>query len=198
MKKSESGTQTGRAGKLRRGRPPLNEIRTLVVDGIGAVPPDAAMQDACVRSYLKLGSIQAVAESIGISVGLAHRHIKEGSAYLREAGTPEHRAAVLGLVEGRVNGLWRTVDGAITFCTASGQVEKIAALAAVGGRLCELMARFHGVGGNDAAPALVDVARAEEVQRRLMLVGPHSKAGRAAAANAMKIADIVVPDRETR
>ncbi|MEI6072702.1 MAG: hypothetical protein WCS31_12970 [Verrucomicrobiae bacterium] len=168
----------------------MNEVRALVVDGVGAVPPDVAMQDACLRAYLQRGSFQAVADSLGISVGLAHRHVCAGSAYLREAGSQSHRAAVLGLVEGRCNHLWQVVDGALSLCGASGQVDRIASLAAVGAKLCELLARFHGVGGFDAPPAVVDVNRLSEVARRVMLAGPHSKAARMAARSAMDMAGV--------
>jgi hypothetical protein len=169
----------------------MNEARAIVVDAIGPISPEAAMQDSCLRAYLQLGSIRAVADALGISVGLAHRHVVEGSAHLRDAGSPEHRAAVLGLVEGRINYLWQTVDGTLKLCLASGQVEKIASLAAVGAKLCELLARFHGVGGFDGPPAVVDVGRVEEVQRRLMLAGPHSQAAR---MQALKLAGVKEAD----
>lgn len=194
MKKAKSGTKSQVARKVRRGRPAVNDVRALVVDGIGTVPPDAVLQDAALRSYLSLGSFQATADALGLSVGKTHQLVTAATAHLREASSPAHRSAVLALVEGRVNGLWQTVSGAISLCTASGQVEKIAALAAVGGRLCELLARFHGVGADAAAPAVVDLGRVEEVQRRILLAGPHSQAGRLAARSAMNMAGVKEAD----
>mgnify|MGYP003606613783 FL=1 len=190
MNKPKSGTKTGRTGKVKLGRPPMNEARAIVVDAIGPISPEVAMQDSCLRAYLQLGSIRAVADSLGISVGLVHRHVVEGSAHLRDAGSPEHRAAVLWLVERRCNHLWATVEGTLGHCVNSGQIEKVASLAAVGAKLCELLARFHGVGGFDAPPAVVDVARVEEIQRRLLLADPHSKAARVMYKKAMKMADV--------
>ncbi|MEI8312138.1 MAG: hypothetical protein WCH98_15410 [Verrucomicrobiota bacterium] len=52
----------------------------------GPISPDVAMQDACLRACVHLGTIRAVADSLGISVGLAHRHITEGCAHLARIG----------------------------------------------------------------------------------------------------------------
>jgi len=186
--------KTGRAGKVKRGRPAVNTSRAVVVDSLGQVSPEVMMQDSCLRAWLRLGSVRAVADALGISVGLAHRHISEGSAYLREAGSPAHRAAVLGLVKARCNHLWAAVNGALELCIASGQIDKVAALAGAGARLCELMARFHGIGSDAAPSAVVNEARSAEVARRLALVGVHSR-GREVVERSVaageKIADAV-------
>lgn len=152
------------------------------MDTLGPISPEVAIQDSCLRAYMKLGSIRAVADSLGISVGLAHRHITEGSAHLRKAASPEHRAAVLGLVEGRVNYLWQTVDGTLKLCAASGQVEKIASLTAVGAKLCELLGRLHGLGVDVSQSEETSATRLEESARRLALIGPHSRASEMAPA----------------
>jgi hypothetical protein len=161
--------------KPRRGRAPLNAC-TEVVDALGPVPPEAVIQDSCLRAYLQLGSIRAVASSLGISVGLAHRHVTEASAHLRNVATPEHRAAVLGLVEHRLCLLWEALRGALQLSVGSGQVDKIAGLVGAGVRCCEILARLHGVGAECASGMGLPSVRLAEVMERIRATGAHSKA----------------------
>lgn len=151
------------------------------------------LADRAWRLYVDGHSLRSIGQQLGFSHVFAWKIIRERTDALKEVCSPAHKAACVGVLLERYGELYRRITARLE---PAGDVQSIAALTACAIRINQAVAELHCIGKEMSDKTIVDHHRLEEVERRIKLCGPHSKAARAAGERAFKLAGITTEEVE--
>jgi hypothetical protein len=189
--------KTAAANKAGKPKAQMNAVpssgKELIVDSLGPLDPDALRADRAFRLHLDGRSIREIADLLGCSTGKAWQSVAKMSEALRDISTPEHRGAVRELLVRRYGKIYRQAEQCLNDAIEGLDRGAVPALIACLLKVNSDLARLYALDGDSGAAGVPAVGRLEEVARRIMLSGPHSKAAR---LQALRLAD-VTPQGET-
>lgn len=168
---------------------------TLTVEEAAKLSSEDPLADKVWRLAASGTSMRAIGRMFGKSHTWAWAIVTERTKELQDISSVEHKAANRAIVLDRYDWAADTCRKFIeNYDPEQDKGMSIPALLAVYVKCAENRAKVTGVCGEMDVAAVVDVNRLSEVARRIMLAGPHSKAGKMASRQAMDLAGVKEAD----
>lgn len=193
--KETNGNGSESGGSVNINEKGVNTRALVTVDESDALRSADPVADKVWRLYAGGKSTREIGQLFNKSHTWAWALIVSRTEELREAVSPEHKAACRGVMIDRCNEIYGIfIDLLRNYDPESCKGSSQQGIGAVCLKSVEILGRIHNVGGDDTGVPVVDTGRMEEVARRLLLSGPHSKAGRTASRQAMDMAGVKEAD----